>query len=170
LTSLHERHDATISVIGWSLGGIYAREIARQHPEAVRQVITLGSPFRMRPGDKSWASGLYDQINGKGVLPPGMEVPEEEKAPLTVPATAIYSRTDGVVRWHRCIEAAGPQRESIEVRGSHSGLGHNPAVLIAVTDRLARREGAWKPFRPPLGTAQLFPKPSTWRSREAIAV
>jgi hypothetical protein len=170
LLALHERHETTISVIGWSLGGIYARQIAREHPEAVRQVITLGSPFRLRPGDKSRASALYEQINGKEELPPGMDVPEEERPPLTVPATAIYSRTDGVVRWHRCIEAEGPLRESIEVRGSHSGLGHNPAVIIAVADRLARRGREWRPFRPPLGTASLFPKPATWHPREPLQV
>jgi hypothetical protein len=57
-------------------------------------------------------------------------LPEDERAPLTVPATNIYTRTDGVVRWHVCVDSAGRRRENIEVRGSHSGLGHNPAVLL----------------------------------------
>ena len=163
LLGVHGRHGVKVSVIGWSLGGIYARHLARLHPQAVRQVITLGSPFRFRPGDRSRASGLYDRIHGPGVVPPGMEVPEEERPPLEVPATAIYSRTDGVVRWHRCIEAEGPLRESIEVRGSHNGLGFNPAVLIAVADRLHQPEDRWRPFRPPLGARSMFPPPATWR-------
>ena len=163
LLDVHRRHSVKVSLIGWSLGGIYARELARRYPEAVRQVITLGSPFRFRPGDRSRASALYDRIHGPDVVPPGMEVPEEERTELLVPATAIYSRTDGVVRWHRCLEAEGPLRESIEVRGSHSGLGFNPAVLIAVADRLHQREDRWRPFRPPPGTGSLFPPPATWR-------
>ena len=165
LVDLHRRHGVKVSVIGWSLGGLYARTLARQHPEAVRQVITLGSPIRLRPGDRSRASALYERINGRGALPPGMELPEEERPPLQMPATSIYSRSDGVVRWHRCLESKGPLRESIEVRGSHSGLGHNPAALVAVADRLAQPEGTWLPFRPPPGMRPLFPKPVTWRPR-----
>ncbi len=163
LRAIADQRGSTVSIVGWSLGGIYARHLARLHPDAVRQVITLGSPFRFRPGDRSRASGLYDRIHGPGMVPPGMELPEEERPELTVPATAIYSRTDGVVRWHRCIEAEGPMRESIEVRASHSGLGFNPAVLIAVADRLHQREDRWRPFRPPPGTRSLYPAPATWR-------
>ena len=165
LEALHERREAKVSLVGWSLGGLYARQLAREVPEAVRQVITLGSPFRFREGDRGRASPLFERINGPGALLPGMDVPEEERPPLTVPATAIYSRTDGVVRWHACIEAEGPLKENVEVRGSHSGLGHNPAVLIAVADRLAQPEGYWAPFRPPPGTARLYPAPVTWRPR-----
>jgi hypothetical protein len=92
-----------------------------------------------------------------------MYLPEDDKPPLSVPSTAIYSRTDGVVRWYTCIERAGDLRENIEVRGSHSGLGWNPAVLVAIGDRLAQPEGTWRPFRPPCGTAHLFPRPDVYR-------
>jgi pimeloyl-ACP methyl ester carboxylesterase len=116
---LADRHGRKLSLVGWSLGGIYARELAKRMPELVRQVITLGSPF----GD----------------------APETKGAP-PVPATAIYSKTDGVTHWRSCRESDGPERENIEVPGSHCGLGWNPLALWAIADRLAQTEGAWRPF------------------------
>jgi pimeloyl-ACP methyl ester carboxylesterase len=62
LSALFERHNSRVSIIGWSLGGLYARELARLHPEQVRLVMTLGSPFRMVPGDRSAASWLADRV------------------------------------------------------------------------------------------------------------
>ena len=115
---LSRQHGEPISVVGWSMGGIYAREIARRMPDVVRQVVTLGSPFQM--------------ARNPGSLP--------------VPATSVYTRSDGVVDWEKCREPAGPRRESIEVKGSHTGLGHNPAVLLVIADRLAQPEGTWVPF------------------------
>lgn len=116
---LAERHGRTMSLVGWSLGGIYAREIARAAPFVVRQVVTLGSPFHLH-----------------------------DRRALTVPATAIYTRADGVVSWRTCLEEPSATSESVEVLGSHSGLGHNPAVLWIVADRLAQPEGSWSPFEP----------------------
>jgi len=160
LRAVHERHGVRVSLVGWSLGGIYARELARLHPEAVRQVITLGSPFRLRNGDRSSATFLASRLARRFVpMSPDVDVPEDERAPLTMPATNIYTRTDGVVRWHVCVDAEGPSRENIEVRGSHSGLGYNPAVLLAIADRLGQREGEWEPFRASWHLAHLFPRP-----------
>ena len=65
---------------------------------------------------------------------------------LAVPATAIYSRSDGIVAWQGCLEQDGPLAEIIEVEGSHCGLGHNPLVLHAIADRLAQPEGEWRRF------------------------
>ncbi|MBK9179306.1 MAG: alpha/beta fold hydrolase [Acidimicrobiales bacterium] len=166
LEELHERHGRPISLIGWSLGGIYARELAREYPDAVRQVITLGSPFRVQDGDRTNASALFERNADR--YPPevldGLIVPEHEKVPLTVPATAIYTRTDGIVKWWLCLESEGPLRESIEVRGSHTGLGFNPAVLGAIADRLAQPEGHWKPFRPAPGARYWYPRPVAFRA------
>ena len=163
LTSVHSRHGRKVSLIGWSLGGVYARYLARALPHMVRQVITLGSPFRATPTDRSNASRLYEALRGQHVEPPPEAfIPEHERPALTVPSTAIYTRTDGVVAWHVCIDEAGDLRENIEVIGSHSGLGHNPAVIIAVADRLALPEGEWRPFRPPFGTNRMYPKPVAW--------
>ena len=164
LADLHQRYGkATVSLVGWSLGGVYAREMARLRPEAVRQVITLASPYRLRPGDRSRASMLYDAIApSMNRFLPDTE-PEEARPPVPVPATSIYTRTDGVVRWHTCIDSAGPKRENIEVIGTHSGLGVNVAALVAITDRLAQPNGTWTPFRPPPGARHLFPSPASWR-------
>jgi pimeloyl-ACP methyl ester carboxylesterase len=159
------RHRRPVSVVGWSLGGIYARELARRHPHMVRQVITLGSPFQLKVGDRSRAHLLWDRLAG-GFSDDFVElamVPEDARPALEVPATAIYSRGDGVVKWYTCLERPGELRENIEVRGSHAGLGWNPAVLYAISDRLAQREGTWKPFRAPPLMGHHYPKPVAYR-------
>ncbi len=163
LLDLHDRHGRRVSLVGWSLGGIYARHLARAHPHAVRQVITLGSPFRMADGDRSAASALFDQMSPTFAREWRDLAGHRAAAPLPVPSTAIYTRSDGVVRWHTCIDEVGPTRENIEVRGSHSGLGFNPAVVVAVSDRLARAEGRWRPFRPPPALRAWYPPPATYR-------
>jgi pimeloyl-ACP methyl ester carboxylesterase len=171
LDALHRRHGKKVSVIGWSLGGIYARELARQWPEKVRQVITLGSPYRFREGDRSNASDLYDRLAPREDPWPGHDLREEHRPPLEVPSTSIYTRTDGIVRWHGCIDGEGPNCENIEVRGSHSGLGHNPAVLYVVADRLAQPEGTWAPFRAPSWTrSRIYPRPAVWHPRDGVVV
>jgi hypothetical protein len=157
--TIARQHERPISIVGWSLGGIYAREIARIAPDVVRQVISLGSPFRSlerttrtdvplhdTPGDPDHSARLRRDVGGRG-------------GPLRVPATAVYTRTDGVVPWRLCLEQPGPRCESVEVRGSHIGLGHNPAVLLVVADRLAQPEGTWRPFRPPPAMSALYPRP-----------
>ena len=165
LFELHERHGRPVSIIGWSLGGIYARELARRHPSMVRQVITLGTPFRLAEGDHSAAEPMWQQLEPYFVEElAALRAPEPDKPPLLVPSTAIYTRTDGIVRWHTCIDAEGPRRENIEVYGSHSGLGVNPAVFIAIADRLSQREGSWKPFKPPLGSGPMFPRAVIWNA------
>ncbi len=163
LEDLHDRHARPVSLIGWSLGGIYARRLARKWPELVRQVITLGSPFRITPDDRSAASALFDRLQPTHAIGLDELLPGFDAGPLTVPATAIYTRTDGVVRWWQCIEQTGAQAENIEVRGSHSGLGFNAAAIYAISDRLAQPQDDWRPFRPPMCTRQLFPHPADWR-------
>jgi pimeloyl-ACP methyl ester carboxylesterase len=158
------RHRRPVSLVGWSLGGIYARELARRHPELTRQVITLGSPFRMHPDrDRSNASRMWEAVK-PGFAPElgTLLVPEARKAVLTVPATSIYSRRDGVVAWHTCLESDGPLRENIEVTGTHNGMGWNPAVLYAIADRLAQPEGDWRPFQAPLVLRRWYPRPVSY--------
>ena len=162
LAMLHERHERPVTLIGWSLGGIFARQLARQSPELIRQVITLGSPFRVDENSRSAASGLYEQMK-----PFHIEELESltgpDQPPLPIPSTAIYTRTDGVVRWWQCLETTGPIAENIEVRGSHSGLGHNPAVIAAISNRLMQPVDDWRPFSPNLCLRRSFPRPSNWR-------
>ena len=143
------RHGRPISLIGWSLGGVYARELARRAPGATRQVITLGSPFRLRDPRMSNVGAVWAATRPTRLPPAGNLPPEDERPPVPVPVTAIYSRSDGVVAWQFCTETPGPQRESIEVRGSHSGLGCNIQVARIIADRLAQPEGTWEPYRRP---------------------
>ncbi|MBP0591529.1 alpha/beta hydrolase [Paraburkholderia sp. LEh10] len=140
---LHEHYGCKVSLIGWSLGGVFAREMARQSPELVRCVITMGSPFAGEPrANHGWR--LYETLSGRKAD----DWPDRErmKQPPPMPSTAIYSRSDGVVAWQGCLEQVSPSSENIEVESSHCGFGHHPAVLYAIADRLSQPEGHWKPF------------------------
>jgi pimeloyl-ACP methyl ester carboxylesterase len=163
LLALAARHERTVSIVGWSLGGIYARELARAHPDHVRSVITLGSPFRLRDDDRSTAQLLYRRLAPRSDPFPGRLAFEHLREPMPVPTTSIYTRTDGVVRWHACIDEVGPTSENVEVRGTHTGLGLNAAALLVVADRLAQPDGMWRPFRPPRPFAHLYPRPASWQ-------
>ena len=170
LVDLHAEHGRTVTLIGQSLGGVYGRLLAREHPAAVRQVITLGSPYRMVEGDRSGAERAWKKVQHlhDGELPHvGMR--EEDRPPLQVPATSIYSRADGVARWQTCIDVVREHAENIEVRGSHIGMGVNPAVVVAVLDRLAQPEGDWRPFAPPPGLRAWYPRPASWHERREAA-
>lgn len=174
LRGLFWRTGGKVSVVGWSLGGIYARELARQQPEMVRQVITLGSPYRITHGDRSSASHLWERLeHWHSDELPMIGHQEEALSPLTVPATSIYTRDDGVVRWQLCIDATGPdapnpRAENIEVHGTHTGLGLNPSVIVAMLDRLAQAEDEWRPFHPPLAIRLWYPPPAAWTPRDAV--
>lgn len=142
-------HNAKVSIVGWSLGGILARELARIIPDCVRQVITLGSPFNGAQGSSSVVEGLFELINGN-VSQSNPDVVKQMFTPPPVPHSAIYSKTDGVVHWKACINQqieAHHQAENIQVRGSHSGLGHNPQVVWIIANRLAQQESNWQPYK-----------------------
>lgn len=159
LEILHRQYGEPVSLVGWSLGGIYARELARDNPAAVRQVVTLGSPFRMRRDDRSsiqHLADLFEESWRPGALRRALA--ERDKPPLPVPSTAIYSRSDGVVSWELCVDDAVGQHENVEVYGSHTGLGFNPWAVYAVADRLALHADGWRPFRPPLALRCWFPR------------
>jgi len=140
---LRRRHRRRISLIGWSLGGIYARELAKDFPRDVRQVITLGTPFTGHPkATNAWR--LYELVTGHRIGAP--EIHEPLRQPPPVPTTSIYSRTDGVVAWHCSVERGGARTENIEVEASHFGMGLNALAWYAIADRLAQPEGGWQPF------------------------
>lgn len=137
-----------ISLIGHSLGGIYAREIARMEPGIIRQVISLGSPFGEGRDTGSNANRLYKRLNPSAESDPESVVRQDElaKAP-PVPTTAIYTKGDGVVNWRTAIQKKGHQQtQNIQVRGSHCGLTLNPAVWYLVADRLRHTQSSWQPF------------------------
>ena len=128
LAANHEH--GPVSLVGWSLGGVHAIELARRRPDAVRSIITLGSPIRGR-----------------------------RHPPPDIPTTSVYSRSDAIVAWRGSLLPRGALRENVEVRGSHLGLGHNPAVAVVVADRLAQRPETWQPFQPPRWTRHWLPTP-----------
>ena len=151
---LNHLHNRKISIVGWSLGGIYARELAKIAPDQVRSVVSLGSPFGGSPkSTNAWR--VYELASGQSVD----DVHDVADAP-TVPTTAIYSRTDGICAWQGCVEKTSTQSESIEVEGSHCGLAVNPAAVYAIADRLAQPESAWKPFDRSGWRSLIFPDPA----------
>ncbi len=154
---LLERHGRPFAVVGWSLGGIYARAMAAERPDAVRQVITLGTPFALTEPSQTRAIRAYERYSHLHVPGYALPVPDHVRGPLPVPTTSIWSRTDGIVSWTASLETPSPTAENIAVRASHLGLGHSPAVLWAVADRLAQPEGEWRPFRPPPRLRVLYP-------------
>ncbi|MFZ0716710.1 esterase/lipase family protein [Mycobacterium sp.] len=156
LLDLRSRYDSEVSVIGWSLGGIYARILGRNTPTAVRQVITLGSPIRLAHERQSRARRAYDRYAHLHVLPKELPL-ESSVGALPVPATSIYSRYDGIVAWQACLDVPSARAENIAVVGSHLGFGYHPAVIWAVADRLAQPLGDWAPFRPPAALRPLYP-------------
>ncbi len=141
---LRERYDQKVSLVGWSLGGIYARELAWMAPDDVRMVITLGTPFHAH--DASTAAWLYRTINAAHGTDIEQRILERAERAPPVPSTSIYSRSDGVVPWRTSLDQPGPHTENIRVHGSHCGLGHNPIALWAILDRLAQPDGQWRPF------------------------
>lgn len=146
LKTIHEATGQKVTLIGWSLGGVMARQLSRRAPDAVRQVISLGSPFTGDPKATTvWR--LYEWLSGQKMSDADTkhQLAESREAP-PVPSTAIYSKEDGVVAWQNCVEPACATTDNIQVYGSHCGLGVNAAVLYAVADRLAQPDGEWKPF------------------------
>nr|WHW29242.1 alpha/beta hydrolase [uncultured bacterium] len=156
-------NDAPLTVIGWSLGGIYARVLARANPEHFRQVITLASPFRTRLGDRSAVSALWDSLAPLHDEEFLESLALGKRPPLHIPATSIYTRTDGVVSWKLCLETKSPIAENVEVFGSHSGMGFNTAVAYVIADRLCQTPGDWQRFRSPVLLRGLYPRPKNYR-------
>jgi pimeloyl-ACP methyl ester carboxylesterase len=157
IQALKAKHKAPVSLVGWSRGGIMAREISRLIADDVRMVITLGSPF---------ADPNANNVGALWTLLTGEEVPrnparlKQLAEPIPVPATAIYTKADGVVAWRACLEKPGPRAENIEVRSTHIGLGFHAPALWVIADRLAQREGAWKQFKPSAIVRPFFPRAS----------
>jgi pimeloyl-ACP methyl ester carboxylesterase len=153
-----ERTGRPVSLIGWSLGGVYAREMARRHPRKVRQVITLGSPYALRDPRQSHADGPYQWLSSRHVPDHQLPSREQRSRPIAVPSTSVYSRWDGVVSWQACVEPETALHQNVEVRCSHVGFGVDPATLWLIADRLAVPAGQRVPFRPPLALRPLYPR------------
>jgi pimeloyl-ACP methyl ester carboxylesterase len=138
-----------VSLVGQSLGGVFARQLAKAAPKQVRQVITLGSPFTGHPL-ASTAAYVYEWLSGDNFDNVDFDQHLEVRIKPPVPTTSIYSKTDGVVAWQCSIEAdEANQAENIHLRGgSHIGMASSPVALYLIAERLAQAEGQWKPFEP----------------------
>jgi len=137
------RHHERVSLIGWSLGGLYARELAKEQPDHARCVITLGTPFSGHPrATNAWR--FYEMVSGQSTHDPALM--EQIRGTPACPTTSIYSKSDGVVAWQCSINPAAPHAENIEVHASHIGMGMNPLALYAIADRLHQDPQAWRPF------------------------
>jgi pimeloyl-ACP methyl ester carboxylesterase len=137
---LHRVDGHKISLLGWSLGGVYARELAKEMPELVRCVITLGSPFAGPPN--AW--WLFERVSGHPEPDAAMQAALRVAPP--VPTTSIFSRSDGIVAWQCSLNPPGPLAENVEVHASHIGLGLNPLAMVAIVDRLGQDPARWTPF------------------------
>lgn len=143
LDELHAEHGRTVSLVGWSLGGLYARELAKQAPAQVRCVVTLGAPLDGESNPvEMWRA--YERVTGEPMGLPETHGPLAEPPP--VPCTAIVSRSDGIVAWPGANESSGPLAETIEIESSHLGMAMHPLAVHAIADRLAQPEGDWQPF------------------------
>ena len=145
LESLHAETGRKVSLVGWSLGGVYARLLAASRPELVRSVITLGSPFTgSARATNAWR--VYEGVSGQSSEDP-RRMRHVEPTP-SVPTTSIFSRSDGVVAWQACQDPLQtPHSENVEVEGSHVGLVWHPKVWRVIADRLSQPEGHWQPYR-----------------------
>jgi pimeloyl-ACP methyl ester carboxylesterase len=146
LDRLADQAEEPVSIVGWSLGGIYARHLAAHTPKLVRVVVTLGTPVRSEVHGTSNASPLFQAL--KAIHVPGHPMLDGGQ-PLAVPVTAVHTRSDGIVHWETCLVEDAPNAENLRVRGSHTGLGFNPASGYIIADRLAQPGGQWHPFRAP---------------------
>lgn len=137
LLELVEGSGAPASLVGWSLGGVIAREVARRHPDAVRRVITYGTPVT---GGAAFTSIARAYGRGDASRTDVDEVTRrlDAASPIAVPLTVMFSKRDGIVAWQACIDRASPAAEHVEVFSTHLGMGVDPDVWSVVGARLAQ--------------------------------
>jgi pimeloyl-ACP methyl ester carboxylesterase len=146
LAKTAQKHGRKVTLIGHSLGGVIARELAKQHPESVRQVILLTSPIRLPTA--SPLEPIYKLLaHWHSIELETHDAIARFNEPPAVPVTAIFTRCDGIVAWESCREIEGATRESIEVRGAHGTMVRNRAAWRIIADRLAQAEGDWRPYQ-----------------------
>lgn len=160
LEKLFNRHQQKVSIVGWSGGGMLGKVIANRHPDKVAQLVTIGSPVWGLDGLQTPLKGIYELLRGRPLSERNEQFNSEVDAVPKVPITCVYTKTDGVVPWKNCLESESLRDDiqNIEVYGSHSGLGANPAVLLVVAYALSQRlEGKNVGKLPPSFEKILYP-------------
>ena len=136
LVALQESGGRPVALVGWSLGGIVARELARQEPDRVSHVITFGAP--LVGGAKYTALASTYRARGVDLDETERELARRALLAEHISVTSIFSKLDGVVSWPACVDRINPQAENIEVVATHLSLGYHHQVWRVVADRLAR--------------------------------
>jgi pimeloyl-ACP methyl ester carboxylesterase len=158
-----------VTLIGHSLGGIYARELAREFPELVRGVITIGAPFGfgMRPGAvPAVLQRLIETLSGEVFSRRGGDLAARLLTPPPLPVTSIFSKADAIADWRACLNPEAPLAENVEVAASHLGSVWNAETFAVVLDRLAQPEGGWKPFH--AAAADAPPENPQWQGKGGL--
>ncbi len=140
LSEIFDLTGRKVSLVGWSLGGVMAREVAKRKPGMVRQVVSMGSPFASGI-EASHVWHVYKAVTGtkEGDLDPASIA-----MPPPVPSTAVYSKSDGIVHWKSCVEQDSDTTDSVEVVAAHCALGLNASALGIVAEKLAMPENGWR--------------------------
>jgi pimeloyl-ACP methyl ester carboxylesterase len=148
LRDIHDRDRQPVALVGWNVGGFYARALANRHPELVKQVITLATPFALPSvhGVSQALNRLYRYLNESGASSDIMNDSAAWEETPPVPSSSIYSEGDGVTNWRYCLEQPGLRNENIRIVGSHLGMIVNPAAWFVVADRLAEDPDSWHSF------------------------
>ena len=132
-----ERYEGPVALVGWSLGGLYARELAKRHPICVSKVITMGSPFSGSPrANNVWR--VYQAITGHPVDAPPIETNLSEKPP--VETVALWSPSDGAIAPRSAAGKPGERDRAIALRCTHNGFSYSPEAIYAVLAELDRRK------------------------------
>jgi pimeloyl-ACP methyl ester carboxylesterase len=136
LKHLTDKHDQPVTLIGWSLGGIFARELARNHPKYISSVVTMGSPVIIGP--KATALKKLSGLFGWDEEQIEQDMIKRFNTPIKRPITAIYSKLDGIVSWQACIDHWSPDVQHHEVSASHMGMGYSKEVYQVISDLMAQ--------------------------------
>ncbi|MFL9966191.1 alpha/beta fold hydrolase [Paraburkholderia sediminicola] len=125
LKQIHALYRLSVSLVGWSFGGIHARQLASKYPELVRQVVTLATPVADN-SDATHAGWLLNMLSS-GISPMNHVSTRRSDAATSVPCASVYSKTDGIVAWEGCISTESTNHRNIEVADvSHLGMVHHP--------------------------------------------
>lgn len=135
VSNKYDQDQQPIAIIGWSLGGVIAREIARDYPTQISQVITMGCPIG--GGPKYTAFGQFCRGTQSELDSIEEKIAERERRPIKTPITSIYSKHDGVVGWKASIDTVNQQTDHIEVSSTHLGLGISPSVFKVLAQKLS---------------------------------